>query len=182
MTQRPRATDLVCAVLLLFAALAARLPGITGDLWLDEAWVANSILAPTWREMFFYPPWLQTTAPLYLIVNRVLVAVLGDANWVFRLLSLCFGVGSVFVAVFLVRRIYSPLIGWLAGALVALSSSAAMFSKEGKPYSGELLAALLLMLLAVELPAWWIATGAMVVAFGFSYTSVMFFPGIFLAY
>lgn len=182
MTQRPRATDLVCAALLLLAALAARLPGINGDLWLDEAWVANSILTPTWREMFFYEPWLQTTPPLHLIVTRLLVAVLGDANWVFRTLPLLFGLGGVFLAVRLGRRFYSPLMGWLAGALVALSSSAAMFSKEGKSYSGELCAALLLMLLVVELPAWWIATGVMLLAFGFSYTSVMFFPGVFLAY
>ena len=182
MTQRPRATDLVCAALLLLAALAARLPGINGDLWLDEAWVANSILSPTWREMFFYPPWLQTTPPLHLIVTRLLVTVLGDANWVFRALPLLFGLASVFLAVRLGRRLYSPLIGWLAGALIALSSSAAVFSKEGKSYSGELCAALLLMLLVVELPAWWIATGVMLLAFGFSYTSVMFFPGVFLAY
>ena len=182
MTQRLRATDLVCAALLLLAALAVRLPGINGDLWLDEAWVANSILAPTWREMFFYPPWLQTTPPLHLIVTCLLVAVLGDANWVFRLLSLVFGVASVFLAVRLGRRLYSPLIGWLAGALIALSSSAAMFSKEGKSYSGELCAALVLMLLVVELPAWWIATSAMLLAFGFSYSSIVFFPGLFLAY
>ena len=182
MTQRPRATDLLCAALLLVAALAARLPGINGDLWLDEAWVANSILTPTWRQMFFYEPWLQTTPPLYLIVSRLLVAVLGDANWVFRILSLVFGVASVFLAVRLGRRLYSPLMGWLAGALIALSSSAAMFSKEGKAYSGELCAALLLMVVVLELPAWWIATSAMLLAFGFSYTSVMFFPGVFLAY
>ena len=182
MTQRPRATDLVCAALLLLAALAARLPGINGDLWLDEAWVANSILTPTWREMSFYPPWLQTTPPLHLIVTRLLVAVLGDANWVFRTLPLLFGLGGVFLAVRLGRRFYSQLIGWLAGALIALSSSAAMFSKEGKSYSGELCAALLLMLLVVELPAWWIATAAMLLAFGFSYSSIVFFPGVFLAY
>ena len=183
MTQRPRrATDLVCAALLLLAALAARLPGINGDLWLDEAWVANSILTPTWREMFFYEPWLQTTPPLHLAVTRLLVAVLGDANWVFRSLSLIFGLGSVFLAVRLGRRIFSPLMGWLAGALIALSSSAAMFSKEGKSYSGELCAALMLMLLVVELPAWWIATAAMLFAFGFSYSSVVFFPGVVLAY
>ena len=132
--------------------------------------------------MFFYEPWLQTTPPLYLIVSRSLVAVLGDANWVFRILSLVFGVASVFLAVRLGRRIYSPLMGWLAGALIALSSSAAMFSKEGKAYSGELCAALLLMVVVLELPAWWIATSAMLLAFGFSYTSVMFFPGVFLAY
>lgn len=182
MTRRPRATDFVCAVLLLLAALAARLPGINGDLWLDEAWVANSILAPTWRKMFFYEPWMQTTPPLHLIVTRLLVAVLGDANWVFRLLALIFGVASVLLAVRLARRIYSPFMGWLAGGLIALSNSAAMFSKEGKSYSGELCLALLLMLLVVELPAWWIATSAMLLAFGFSYSSIVFFPGVVLAY
>ena len=182
MTLPQRATDLVCAVLLLVAALAARLPGLNGDLWLDEAWVANSILAPTWWGMFFYPPWMQTTPPLYLVVTRCLVALFGDSNGVFRSLSLAFGVASVFLAVYLGRRLYSPLIGWLAGVLIALSGSAAMFSKEGKSYSGELLVALLLMTVAVELPAWWMAAAAVAIGFGFSYSSVVFFPGIILAY
>lgn len=182
MTQRPRATELLCAGLLALAALAARLPGIHGDLWLDEAWVANSILAPTWREMFFYSEWLQTTPPLYLAATRILVAALGEANWVFRSLSLWCGLASVGLAVYLGRRLFSNLSSWLAGAMIALSSSAVVFSKEGKQYSTELLAALLLIAVIVELPAWWVALVLMVVSFGFSYTSVMFIPGVVLAY
>ncbi len=177
-----RATDLVCAALLLVAALAARLPGINGDLWLDEAWVANSILAPTWREMLFYEPWFQTTPPLYLALTRVLVAVLGEANWVFRALSLVCGVASVALAAYLGRRLFSPLAGWLAGAMIALSSSAVSFSKEGKQYSVELFAALLLIGVMVELPAWWVALLVMLLAFGLAYTSLMIIPGVLLAY
>ena len=182
MTQRLRATEVVCAALLLVAATAARLPGINGDLWLDEAWVANSVLAPTWREMFFYPPWLQSTPPLYLVITRLLVAMLGEANWVFRLFSLLSGLASVGFALRLGQRLFPPLGGWLAGALVALSSSAVMFSKEGKSYSAELCVALALMTVIVELPAWWVAWLTMLVAFGFSYSSVIFFPSVFVAY
>jgi hypothetical protein len=165
---------------------------MNGDLWLDEAWVANSVLMPGWREMFFYPAWLQTTPPLYLVVTRLAVALFGDANWVFRAWSLAFGLASVLLAIHLARRLEARgpgpcevsgnLTAWFAGALIALSSSAAMFSKEGKSYSGELCFALLLMLVAIDLPAWWIGALAMLLAFGFSYSSVVFFPGILLAY
>ena len=182
MTLRPRATELLCAGLLLLAALAARLPGINGDLWLDEAWVANSVLAPSWREMFFYAPWLQTTPPLHLIATRMCVFLLGDSNWVFRLLPLLFGLLSVFLMVHVARRLLSPAMGWLAGALVALSHTAVLFSKEGKSYSGELCMALLLMMLIVHLPDWRLAALTLILAFGFSYSSIILFPAVFLAY
>ncbi len=39
------------------------------SLWLDEAWVANSIHAPSLREMFYYPDWLQTNPPSFLLLS-----------------------------------------------------------------------------------------------------------------
>ncbi|MGP0073662.1 MAG: hypothetical protein ACLPWF_17235, partial [Bryobacteraceae bacterium] len=56
----------IAAAILIFAALAAGLHGIGRSLWLDEAWVANSVKAPTLSGMFVYPGWLQSNPPLFL--------------------------------------------------------------------------------------------------------------------
>ena len=73
---------------LLLAALLLGLDGIGRSLWLDEAWVANSINAPTLSEMFYYPNWLQSSPPLFLLASRGTVRVLGLSNRSLRIVPL----------------------------------------------------------------------------------------------
>jgi len=69
----------------LLAAAVLACYGITRSLWLDEAWVANSVLERTWSGLFYYPDWLQTSPPLFLAVERLTVWLLGLSNFAFRL-------------------------------------------------------------------------------------------------
>jgi hypothetical protein len=51
--------------------------GLRRSLWFDEAWVANSATATSLYEVFYYPHWLQTSPPLFLLVVRASVAAFG---------------------------------------------------------------------------------------------------------
>jgi len=61
-------TRLLCGSLLLIAIVIAcslipRVDQATRSLCVAESWVANSILAGSLHDMFYYEPWLQTTPP-----------------------------------------------------------------------------------------------------------------------
>ena len=58
----------LATIVLLGFTLILGLYGIERSLWLDEAWVANSVHAPTLHGMFYYPNWLQTSPPLFLLL------------------------------------------------------------------------------------------------------------------
>jgi len=48
---------------LLAAGVITRVQFLDRSLWLDEAWVANSIRAANLQQAIYYDDWLQTTPP-----------------------------------------------------------------------------------------------------------------------
>jgi hypothetical protein len=70
-------TGRTATIALLAFILVLGLYGIGRSLWLDEAWVANSINAPALGGMFHYPNWLQTSPPLFLLLARGAVGMFG---------------------------------------------------------------------------------------------------------
>ena len=60
--------------------VAFRLLGLGRSIWLDEAWVANSVTAGSLAGMFRYDSWLQTSPPLFLLLVRMTVNSLGLAR------------------------------------------------------------------------------------------------------
>ena len=114
---------------------------------MDEAWVANSLLEPTWTGLFHYREWLQTTPPGFLTLAALAVAAFGHAPAAFRLLPLIAGLLGLGAVTALSRRL-SPAFGLLAVLLVALSPTAIDYSRMLKQYSVELAVAALLILVA----------------------------------
>lgn len=116
--------------------LGIGLKGIDYSLWLDEAWVANSVRATTLADMFLGEDWLQTTPPLFLLVSRAAVNVFGLSTPVFRLIPLTFaflgGVGMWFAA----RRV-APILAPLAVAALILPSLAIEYFTSFKQYGAE---------------------------------------------
>jgi hypothetical protein len=144
--ERSRAAWVFGAALtaLLLLGLALRLNGLGISFWMDEAWVANSLLEPTWTGLFHYREWLQTTPPGFLTLAAWAVAVFGQAPAAFRLLPLIAGLVGLGAVAALSRRL-SPGFGLLAVLLVALSPTAADYSRMLKQYSVELAVAALLI-------------------------------------
>src|SRR5919108_5000196 len=80
---------------LLLAGIMTRVQFLDRSLWLDEAWVANSVLAASLSQAIYYDDWLQTTPPLFVALTRVVTAVFGTSNIAFRALPALSGVVSV---------------------------------------------------------------------------------------
>jgi hypothetical protein len=177
----------LAAVGLVLATAAFGIRGIGRSLWLDEAWVANSISAPSLDGMFYYPEWLQTTPPLFLLAARGAVGLLGLSNVSLRIVPLIFALLAVATFLLVARNVVSPSIAILAGALLVFSPAAIEYAHSSKQYSGELLATTLILAAAIAYlrsPSrrryYWL-TATMVLALPLAYSSVFLLPGVIIA-
>lgn len=172
------------AVVVLGALL--RLRGIDRSLWLDEAWVGNSALADSLRDMLFGGRWLQPSPPLFLLAVRGGLVLAGHANWAFRLVPWLAGVAAVVLFARLTRRHVGSAVALLAVALVAFSPSAIDYARELKQYAVELLCGTVLLSLSFAALGgcrmrlrWLVPT--VVTCLGLGYGSLFFVPGLLLA-
>ncbi|HEU0119247.1 MAG TPA: glycosyltransferase family 39 protein [Bryobacteraceae bacterium] len=183
---RPRRLFYLACGIVLLASAIARGWFATREIILDEAWVANSVLEPNLSMMFFYPEWLQTTPPLFLLWLRATVQLFGLSHTTLEIPATIAGVGGVVAVYAIGRYILERSWRWSAVALVALSPSAIFYSTACKQYEGELLISALLLLTVV-------ATGKLgfsqriglllavgIVAVLMSHGSLFLFPGIAL--
>src|SRR5579863_7008093 len=108
------------------------------SLWLDEAWVANSVNAPSLSGMFVYPGWLQSNPPLFLLLSRMAIRVFGLSNASFRVVPLLFYLLAIAALLAIGLRLFALSFAVLAGALVAFYPNAIEFAHTLKPYSEEL--------------------------------------------
>lgn len=169
---------------LLLSTLALGVFGIRRSLWLDEAWVANSLLAPTLSGMFYYPEWLQSTPPLFLLLARAAVHEFGVSNAAFRAVPLAFAVAAVAGMIGLTRRFLSPPFAALACAVLAFHPAAVEYSHTLKQYSAETAASVAILIAATlyledstqRRFIWLILT--MVVALPTAWSTVFLLPGV----
>jgi hypothetical protein len=172
---------------ILATVLGLGLFGIGRSLWLDEAWVANSIRQPTLHGMLFYPNWLQTTPPLFLLLVRAAVRSTAPSNVAFRSIPLLLALAGTALMLALATRTIGPQLAALATALVVFNLAAIEYSRTLKQYSGELAASAALLLAASHYLAgparknfaWLCAT--VVITLPLSYAIVFLLPAIVLA-
>src|SRR5258708_2264103 len=186
MRNQPK-TWAVAPAALLLGTLVLGFYGLERSLWLDEAWVANSVREPSWSGMFHYPNWLQTTPPLFLLAARGAVRAFGLSNVSLRIVPLAFALIAVVSMWSVARRALSPAMAVLAGTLLAFHPIAIEYSRSFKQYSGELAATTMVLLAAVcyfRNPArkqyLWLL-GAVVIALPLAYPSAALLPGVILA-
>ncbi len=171
----------------LASTFALGLFGIGRSLWLDEAWVANSIHAATLRDMFYYPDWLQTSPPMFLLFSRVAVGLWGLSNVAFRIVPLGFALVASGAMFTLSRRVLSLPWAVLASVLVIFHPAFIEYSHSAKQYSGEVAATVLVLLSAVrylERPAhreYLFLMAALVGGLLTAYPIAFLLPGILLA-
>jgi hypothetical protein len=183
--RRPRLA-IACLAVLLAAGAAARVHGLGRSLWLDEAWVANSLLAPGLAEMLRYEAWLQTNPPLFLILLRGTVALAGDGNPAFRVVPALFSLASLALFAALAWRWLRAPAALAAVALFALSPRAALAGASLKPYASDAFSSLALLAAGavyLALPsgrrlAATLATASLLAALSFS--APLFLPALLL--
>jgi hypothetical protein len=179
---------LVLIVLALsFLSLGFGLYGIERSLWLDEAWVANSVLAPTLSGMFYYPDWLQTTPPLFLLLTRAVVHVFGVSNAAFRVAPLALAVAGVAFMLAASRRLVSLPLAALAAGLLACHPVAIEYSRTCKQYSGEVAESAAILFFAglyLQKPdrrRFYSLTGAFAVTLPLAWSAAFLLPGVAIA-
>jgi hypothetical protein len=181
-----RLAKIVSAAVLL-SALGAGLYGMGRSLWLDEAWVANSVQAPSLSGMFFHTAWLQVNPPLFLLLVRTTVHAAGLSNTSLRVVPLALGMLGAAGMLLAARRVLSPAFAALACAVLALHPTAVEYSHSLKQYSGEMAGAAVLLLatiLYLQQPGrprflWLLA--ATILTLPLAYPMVFLLPGIVLA-
>jgi hypothetical protein len=121
-------------------------------LWWDEAFVAVNFLRRGYRDLVRPLDYGQVCPILFLWVELTVVKLLGFSEWTLRLFPLACGVASVFLfrqlAGLLLRGV--PLLA--AVAIFAVSFHPVRHAADLKPYASDLLAALILLVLA---SGWW---------------------------
>jgi uncharacterized membrane protein len=171
---------------LLVAGVITRIHLLDRSLWLDEAWVANSIRAPSLHETFYYDDWLQTTPPLFVVFGRLITTVFGTSNVVLRALPAFSGIVSVLLFSFMALRLLKPSFAMIAILLFVFSPRVILYSQSLKQYSTDVLSTISLLVLGylyIEKRAdrWFYLLLAAVVALSFlSYPAMLFLP--FLLY
>lgn len=145
--ERPLTGQLLVYGVLILASLPARLSTMRASIWTDEAWVANSILSPSWREMFYYPGWLQSSPSLFLVLTRLLTKVFGPSEPALRLLPLLAGLVAIPILAIALRKLFSPAAALCGTSLVIVNFWAAKYAQQVKQYGSDLFASALLCFL-----------------------------------
>jgi hypothetical protein len=169
---------------LVIAALILGIEGIGRSLWLDEAWVANSINAPTLGQMFYYPNWLQSSPPFFLLASRGAIRLLGLSNVTLRIVPLIMALVATAAFFAAARRVLSAPFAILATALLVFFTAEIEYSHTAKQYSGEVAMSALILLASIaylQKPGManfkWLAI-AIGVALPFSYPAAFVLAGV----
>jgi uncharacterized membrane protein len=132
---------------LLLAGVITRVQFLDRSLWLDEAWVANSILAASLPQAIYYDDWLQTTPPLFVALTRLVTAVFGTSNAAFRALPALSGIVSVALFSFVALRLLKPNFAMIAILLFVFSPRVILYSQSLKQYSTDVFSTISLLAL-----------------------------------
>jgi hypothetical protein len=177
----------LATIALLAFTLVLGLYGIDRSLWLDEAWVANSVRASTLGGMFYYPNWLQTSPPLFLLLARIAVSVFGLSTVVLRSVPLLLSLLAVFAMMAASRRVVSLPFAVLANAVLTFHPTVVEYFRSFKQYGGEVAATSLILwatlayLQKPERKQFHVLLAVATAAMTLSYPTVFLLPGVVAA-
>lgn len=149
-----------------------------------------SIVRYPWPEeatLEFYRNWPMHFPPLFALLTRAAVVVLGAGHVALRLFPLLFGIAATFVSYFLYREFYGRRWALIAPVLVGIASDQVLtWAKAIKHYTADVLFCSLLLIVGKRLLERnrlqdWVFFGLLaVVSFWIGYGAVYFIAGIFL--
>jgi 4-amino-4-deoxy-L-arabinose transferase-like glycosyltransferase len=142
---------------ILAIGLLLRLPGIDRDLWYDETWgiyhARGADVLPRlipngpeltsdlfrrdggWRESLLAIGHAEWTPPLYYLMLRVWIALFGESNRVFRVLSLIAGLFAILAVFLLGRAVWNDKVGLVAAGVLAVLPIHIQYSQEVRAYA-----------------------------------------------
>jgi hypothetical protein len=168
-------------------AIAMRIPSLSRSFWLDEVWVANSVVAPTFSQMVYYEGWLNTSPPLFLLLVRWTTQLFGVTHESMRLVPVLCGILSVPAMAYLALRLLQPWYALVAVVLFSLSQDHIILTQSVKQYATDVFVSLIFLILGYRFlttrsrNTFYCAVFVFII-FGFlSYQAMMFLPVFFYA-
>lgn len=130
--------------------------GANVPLWHDEATLVFNIVEKDAAELMgpldAYPDAPQASPPLFLLTERGVYERWGESRLALRALPLLSGVLALGAFALLARRMFSPATAVFLALLFALSDHLIWHATEVKQYSGDVLVACVLLLMALRRP------------------------------
>ncbi|MBX9679854.1 MAG: glycosyltransferase family 39 protein [Gemmataceae bacterium] len=118
--------------------------------WHDEAALIVNVLEKSYAEIWGPRLFNETGPPLFLWLEKAVIAVIGDSTYALRLVPLLAGIAALFVGVRTLRPIATPIELLLFALMFAISDRLLWHCTEAKMYSTDVLIAALLALLFVR--------------------------------
>jgi len=115
------------------------------SLWLDEAYIAPTILRRSFAGLLAPPDYGQIVPAGFLALVRSAVALFGSSEYALRLVPLLCGLAALFLFHRVAARLLPAPAVPIAAALFSFSGPLIGFSSELKQYSSDVLAALFLL-------------------------------------
>ncbi len=117
--------------------------------WIDEAMIVLNVRSKSAIELLGKLDHNQAAPPLFLLAERALNSLFGGSELSLRLLPLACSIATLLILAKLARRLCAPPWALFALALLCLSDRIIWHASEVKPYTGDVLSAVILMLAAV---------------------------------
>lgn len=158
------------------------------SLWLDEGYLATSLVKFNYGQLITHPLYYQQKAPIgFMLLVKFFLNLFGNRETVLRIVPLISGILSLFVFIPVAKHFLKEKSVVLAIAILCLSPALTFHAVEIKQYSTELLCALLSFYLLIKFEEktdlkslfLWGIYGAAIL--WFSYSSIFILGGIAVA-
>lgn len=176
-------------IIILFGLLVRLVQYVSNrSLWADEASIALNITHRSYLELLQPLDHNQAAPPGFLWAEKLAVQLLGNNEYAFRLFPLIAGIISLIAFYKLGQWTVSPIALPIATILFACLRYPLYYASEAKPYSSDVMVALLLSLLLIALRGQILSKGAVLllgiigtVSMWFSYPAIFTLAGMELA-
>lgn len=145
------------------------------SLWIDEAYLSNSIVSYSLHQLLTEPLLYYQKAPLgFLMMQKLFISIFSPNELTLRLFPLLCSLCSLFVFYAICSYFLKPGYIWLALVIFCLAPPLIFHAAEAKQYSSELLSPLIILYLYAQLQRRGI-TGKAVLRLGVAGTVLMWF-------
>ena len=115
------------------------------SLWLDEAFLATSIVNGTCSDFFQPQEYSHIVPTIFLVLVKITINAFGNNDFIIRLLPFSAGIISLFLFYKVGKKYISHSASLIALLLFVISDRLIFYSSELKPYTTDVLAALILL-------------------------------------
>ena len=177
--------NLTLAVIAVGVILRLTQYSLNRSLWLDECFISFNIIHKSFSQLMVPLAYAQVAPVGFLFIEKALVSLIGNNEYVLRLFPLVAGIVSLFLLYYVARRCLREESALIAVGLFALSGHLIYYSSEVKQYSSDATMTLLLLAITIYMMskkftnksmALFILTGG--IAVWFSLPSVFVLAGI----